>query len=423
MSLAIATARTTSARTAPVYIEDIAVAAPATPQRAATCALRFDLIDTREEFDALEEPWNDLFQRAGASSQVFQTFNWNWHWANQYLGSSPGGIPGIKLCTLTAWRDGTLVMVWPLVSERVRGVTQIFWMGEPISQYGNVLIDDLPDALSILSEAWAYLHTHARADLMRLRKVREDARVAPLLHKIGASSSNPQRAPCLDLASAPTFEAYEQRYAAKARRNRRRQMRRLEEFGDVRFERFCGGRDARKAAELAIDLKRDWLQSRGLVSNAISDLRMRRFFADVAEAASHPVECIVSRLTANDEVAALNVSFACKDRLAVHVIAFSLALEKFSAGNLLMERCIRDALDEGFAIFDLMAPADDYKLNWSDRTMGVNDWSRPMSVKGYAYATLYLKALRGRIKTAMALMPKSLRRQLAHMPLRQIDGA
>ena len=24
--------------------------------------------------------------RAGASAQVFQTFNWNWHWANHYLG-------------------------------------------------------------------------------------------------------------------------------------------------------------------------------------------------------------------------------------------------------------------------------------------------------------------------------------------------
>lgn len=390
------------------------IPAPAQVIAAGTCSLpvSFELITTRAAFDALEGAWTGLFARAGTSAQVFQTFNWNWHWANHYLASSPGGIPGLNLCTLTGWRDGKLVMVWPLVSERVRGITQIFWMGEPVSQYGDVLIDDMPDAMAIMRAGWAYLRTHAAADIMRLRRVREDARVAPLMREIGAQGSNPQIAPCLDLASAKTFEACEQRFTPKSRRNRRRYMRRLEDQGGVRFERLHGGSMARVCAQTAIDLKSAWLASRGLVSHAISDARMRRFFADAAEAASHPAGCIVSRLMSNGKTAALDVSFACKGRLVVHVIVFDLAFEKAGVGALLMERCIRDAFNEDIAVYDLMAPGDDYKLDWTDGSAGVNDWTLPFSLKGRAYARIYLDTLRGRLKSAMAAIPKPLRQRL-----------
>jgi len=412
MSLAIATPNTATARTAAPPLERAEAPAHVTAAHISAPSIRFEFITTRQAFDALEQEWTELFARAGASAQLFQTFNWNWHWANHYLGASPGGIAGLELCTLAGWREGRLVMVWPLVSERVRGITQIFWMGEPVSQYGDVVVENVPGATQIMRDAWTYLRTHARADVLRLRRVREDARVAPLLREMGALPTNPQIAPCLDLASAKTFEACEQRFTAKARRNRRRYMRRLEEQGDVRFERHHGGQVARACAERAIDLKGKWLASRGLVSRALSDARMRHFFADVAQAASHPAGCVVSRLVAHGETAALDVSFACKGRVAVHIIAFDLAFEKAGVGALLMERCIRDAYDEGIAVYDLMAPGDAYKLDWSDGSVGVSDWSLPLSIKGRAYVEIYLNALRARIKTAMAAAPKSMRRKL-----------
>ena len=52
---------------------------------AAPEACTFALITDRAGFDALETDWNDLFWRAGRGSQIFQTFNWNWHWSNHYL--------------------------------------------------------------------------------------------------------------------------------------------------------------------------------------------------------------------------------------------------------------------------------------------------------------------------------------------------
>jgi CelD/BcsL family acetyltransferase involved in cellulose biosynthesis len=189
-------------------------------------------------------------------------------------------------------------------------------------------------------------------------------------------------------------------------------MRRLEEQGNVRFARIHGGAEARTMAERAIDMKTAWLASRGLFSQALADKRVRGFFADVAESASHPTGCVVSRLTSNDDIAALDVSFACKGRLAVHMIVFNLAYEKAGVGGLLMEHCISDAFDEDIATFDLLAPGDAYKLEWADSTIGTNDWSQALSLKGSAYVEIYLNRLRGQIKSTLASVPKSLRKRL-----------
>jgi CelD/BcsL family acetyltransferase involved in cellulose biosynthesis len=390
-----------------------AVAYVSEPALTAATDTAFELISHRADFDRLETEWNALFARAGRSAQVFQTFSWNWHWANHYLGSSPGGIAGVELSLVTARRDGKLIMVWPLVAERVRGIRQIFWMGEPVSQYGDVVIDDIPDRMEVMRGAWDFLKTHARGDLLRLRRVRADALIAPLLESLGALASNTQKAPFLDLASAKNFDDYEQRYSARWRRNRRRLLRRLEEQGPVTFERLRKGARARELATKAVAMKSLWLADRGLVSHALSDARMSRFFADAAEARSRDTGCVVSVLSSNGEPAALDVSFACKGRLAMHVIVFNLKFEKAGVGALLTERCLKDAFKEGITTLDMLAPGDNYKLDWADDALEVNDWSQPMSIAGQAYARIYLGFVRDQLKTALASMPQSLRRIVA----------
>lgn len=380
---------------------------------AAAPGLELELVTSRAAFDALEDDWNALFARAGRSAQVFQTFNWNWHWANHYLGSSAGGISGVELSIVIGRRGGRLVMVWPLVCERVRGVRQIFWMGEPVSQYGDVVIDDMADRDAVLNAGWDFLVSKARGDVVRLRRVRADSLIAPILERSGAICGNRQTAPFLHLGSAPNFAAYEQRYSPRSRRNRKRLMRRLAEHGDVKFERVTRGMRARQLAQTAIELKSRWLADRGLVSHAISDERMGRFFADVADTASRPAGCIVSALTSNGDIAALDVSFACKDRLCLHVIAFNLAFEKSGAGTLLLEQCIRDAFDEKVATLDLMAPGDNYKLDWADASVEVCDWSQPLSLVGSAYVRLYLNLARPRMKAALTSIPQPVRRMLS----------
>ncbi len=370
----------------------------------------FSFVRDRAGFDALEEEWNGLFERAGRSAQLFQGFNWLWHWCNHYLDRPEASGRGAQLAIVTARRKGRLVMVWPLVRSRAGGITKLSWMGEPVSQYGDVLIDEVADADAILRGAWKFIVSHSGADVVLLRKVRADAAVAPLLPSVGGIATEKLEAPYLDLASAPSFAEYEKRYSSGARRNRKRQRRRLEERGAVEVEAWTHGARASELARMAIDLKRVWLAERGLVSAAFADNRIGDFFADVTLGGVRPAGCRVLALTCGGAPVALEIGLTCKDRAAIHVIAYDRAYEKAAAGALLMEESIRRSCEAGLATFDLLAPAAPYKADWADGTVEVCDWVLPLTVAGHIYGRVYFGFLRNLVKKALAVSPNSLRR-------------
>jgi CelD/BcsL family acetyltransferase involved in cellulose biosynthesis len=371
--------------------------------------LDLKLVTERCDFDALESEWNDLFERAARSTHVFQSFNFCWHWANHYVAQD-SGKSGPKLSILTGRRNGRLIMIWPLVSERMHGITQTYWMGEPVSQYGDALIDAEPDAVEVLRAGLEFLRKNLSSDVLRLRRVRADANIAPLMSAIGAQIADKQLAPYMDLASAKDFARFEERYSAKMRRNRRRLIRRLEEKGPVEFLRLHGGEEAGELAAHAIAVKSVWLKDRGLVSNALNDERTVRVFKDLAAGADKKVPCVVSVLKTCGEAAAFEISFTCKGHLVVHVMAFELEFEKAGVGVLLLEQNLKQGYAEKLDVYDMMAPGDAYKLDWCDKSEPVIDWVKPLSAKGYLYARVYLGFLRGRLKSALKSMPKPLRR-------------
>jgi CelD/BcsL family acetyltransferase involved in cellulose biosynthesis len=394
---------TASPEVAAVY-RDEAVTEPA-PE-----ACRFALITDRAGFDALETEWNDLFWRAGRGAQVFQSFNWVWHWCNHFLGPA-AGEPAVSLAIVTGRSNGRLVMVWPLAAERVAGLSQLAWMGDPVSQYGDVLFE--PESSPMLAHAWSFIARELKPDLVRLRKVRDDAAIAPFLSDLNAFAAERLEAPYLDLSSAPDFATFERRYSPSSRRNRRRLTRRLQDLGPTTFQRCREGPRARALAAAAIELKREWLKERGLVSPALADPRFASFFADVAQGATRPTGCEVSALTCNGEAAAIEITLRCLDRIFMHIIVFNLKYEKAGAGVLLLEETIAQAFSGSAHTFDLLSPADGYKLAWADAVMGVTDWVIPLSAKGWVFARLYLGLARPALKAALGAMPTSLRRLVA----------
>lgn len=378
---------------------------PATLPKAPPASIA--LVSDRAAFDALEPEWNDLFRRAGKGPQVFQTFNWNWHWANHYL---PADGSERTLAVVTVRRHGRLVMLWPLVLERVAGLKVLQWMGEPVSQYGDVLAEDGPDTPALLQQAWEFIIKRLGADAIHLRKVRADAVVAPLLAAAGLRPTALAEAPCLDLASAPDFAAYETRYSGKARKNRRRLLRRLTERGPFQFLHHAGGPEARAAALEAIALKAKWIKDTGRVSMALADARFAAFFADAADGCGRDAGCHVRILTSSGETVGIAIDVTCGDHRAAHIIVHDPALDSYSPGTLLLQEWIRRASADRMATFDLLAPAYAYKLDWADRSVAVVDHALGLSLAGRAYVGVYLGFLRERLKAGAEALPHLIER-------------
>ena len=131
-------------------------------------------------------------------------------------------------------------MVWPLVTARGAGLVQLSWMGEPVSQYGDVLVESSSDAAALLRAAWAYIITSLKPDLVRLPHVRDDAAVAPLIAELGAFATQRRTAPYISRAEADN--------AAPPSRNHRRALaKRLARLGTVTFGEFAESAQARAA--------------------------------------------------------------------------------------------------------------------------------------------------------------------------------
>lgn len=376
--------------------------------RAMTGDIELAIARTTEEFAALEAEWNALFERAGRSIHVFQTFNWCWHWCRHFL--PPARERGPRLFIVTARREGRLVLVWPLVLDRAAGILRLTSLGEPVSQYGDLLVDDIAEREDVLDAAWSHALARSGADLLHVRRARADGNLAPLLERHGARVSAHFEAPYLDLATAADFASYEQRFTSKARKNRRRFLRRFEERAPATLTTVAAGARARDLATLAIHLKRAWLKDRGLVSPALADPRTLAFFRDVAGASERPVGCTVTSLDTRGEPAAIEVSFDCKGRRAVHVIVYSLKYERMSAGQLLIDRSLRNCFEIGISTYDLLTPADAYKLDWADGVVEANDWTLARSLRGRAYADLYLARVRPLLKRVVTRL-STLRRR------------
>lgn len=395
--------------------DDITLAVPLPDKKEVVGAdggsgLELSIISERDAFEALEDDWNALFERAAKSHHVFQSFNWCWHWSNHFLSTTRGENPGTELRIVTGRRAGRLTMVWPLVICREGMLRSLTWLGNPVSQYGDVLVEPDFHLGHDLETAWAFVTRSIPADIVRMGKVRSDAYVADLLKRAGATITHEDVAPFLDLSGAKSFEDYEQRYSAKARRNRRRSRRRLSEHGSLASTLYSGGVNARSFAKDGIQLKQEWLETRGLQSSALNDQRVLNFFGDVADGKGRPVGCRVSRLSLDTATAAMSICFSCKGRVVAHVMAYDLDLQRFGVGGVLMEEDVRQMICDNVKVFDLMAPAARYKSEWADGVATVRDWAKPFTTLGFLWVHVYLRFLRERLKRLFAATPVAWRR-------------
>ncbi|MDX2258164.1 MAG: GNAT family N-acetyltransferase [Hyphomicrobiaceae bacterium] len=387
--------------------------AGATRQEIAT-GIEFELVTQRSAFDALEADWTALYEADAPAGQPFQGFAFCWHWANNFLDET-GGKPGrTTLSVLTGRRDGRLVLVWPMVRVTHNGLASLRFLGDPVCEYGDVLLASSEPALPLLRAAWTRLARHARVDFIALPNVREDAVIAPFLAEIGAIVTKQDKAPYMDLSRAKDFAAYAERYSRRTRSNRRRKRDRLAAEGSFREEMVHDGPVCRARAVEIIGLKRKWLQHKGIMSRALSDPRTTTFFADLAEGKDGKYAgCRIFSMHIDDKLVAAELTLVNKSRLVNHVLVYDIDHDRNSPGQLLTEDSLARCFTDGIERYDLMGPADAYKMDWADGVVAVDDYAVPTSLLGRAFVSIYLGFGRERLKKIVRNLPEGVRRHLA----------
>jgi CelD/BcsL family acetyltransferase involved in cellulose biosynthesis len=286
-------------------------------------------------------------------------------------------------------------------------------MGDPVSQYSDALMEPSPHAALQLEGAWQSLLAETRPDLVWIPHVRADADIAPIMNALGGLAAQRQWAPCVDLGSDADGAAVSRLQSSRLRKKQRAAARRLAKLGAVSFSQHADAAQSSALAAAAVDMKRGQLAERGLLSPTFADRRLRNFFADAALGHGHDAGARMIALDCNGERAAIDILVGCKDRIATHIVAYDPRFTKENVGWQLLNHAIATAHAEGYRTFDLLAPADPYKLRWADGSVEVIDWVLPISRRGALYARLYPMLARPLLKRLTRALPQWLTRVVA----------
>ena len=286
-------------------------------------------------------------------------------------------------------------------------------MGEPLSQYSDALIaQDVDDTGA--DAAFDHIMT-LPVDVISLRRVRDDAIVYPLLRRRLGLAANRQASPLVYFADTPSVAAFEKRFSGKLRASRRRRRRRLDERGPVTFERHGPSAAAAALVVDALSFKRDWARQTGVLSPSLADPRFGRFFVAAALAGPCAPDLRVSALRCGDDILGIEMSVACKGHLFGHVLAPRPGYGALGLGGILAEMTIVNALEEGYASVDLLAPADSYKLEWTSDSRSA---SAIISCRGAGSATStrgpgFALVVRPQRRSSIGCSPRSRRSRTA----------
>jgi CelD/BcsL family acetyltransferase involved in cellulose biosynthesis len=357
-----------------------------------------------DDLGTVEERWRQ-FER-DADCTVFQAFDWLAAW-QRHIGTREGVTPAIVVGTKA---DGDLLFILPLAVAPGL-VRRLTFLGCELCDYNAPLLAaDFtghvpPERFRALwDEIRALLQAHPRHrhDIVELAKMPETvgAQANPFLAlDVGL---NPSGAHIADLIGT-WDEFYQAKRSSATRRRDRSKVKRLGEFGEVRFVTPAQPDELASTLDTLFAQKAKSLARMG-VANVFARPGYREFFCDLAlgEGTSHLVH--VSRLDVGSIAAAVNLGLTFRDSY-YHVIASydDGDVSRFGPGAAHLRDLLSHALARGCRHFDFTIGDERYKLEWSDRTLSLYDHVAPATWRGWPLAEVML--LRRRVKRMIKQNP------------------
>lgn len=329
-------------------------------------------------FEKLRHDWDALFARAGRPHQLFQSHVLLSHWAASYPADAKDTL------IVTARANGQLVAAVPLVLTRTLGIKRLRMMGAPIAQFDDALIDPQYSE-TIRSDLWNAIRSFG-ADLFETRRVRADSAFGRLVPATGVVTEISE-APFACLTRRVEGQEPGQAYSAKERSNIRRRQRRLAETGSLTMTTYPPGQEAARLAASAVEIKRRALKTAGIISPAVRGEGFESFFS--LAAADERSGLQVTAIEIDGRPVAIDLSLVCKATAFGHVLATEPNMIQSGAASLLVHHVFATAKAAGAGTFDLLAPADSYKMHHADGTTPVKSTIYPFTRRGQLFVKAY----------------------------------
>lgn len=326
-------------------------------------AIEVELVTSIDGMRALEGAWRAL-EMVSAGPGFFQSFAWCGHVAEVRAAANPGGY---KPLVAIGRRDGEVVSLWPLSLQRSLGSWVVRNLDDPFGQLACVLATEAGDGEALVAGALAEIALRRLAGSAFLERIP----VGDTLHR-AILAHQPRLVPAdaavtLDLAPFPSFEDLRRSRNRKSMKNLRNATNRLRAAGTSAARVLRRGAALEALIQRACQRRRAWLDARGMSSPAF---RLAEHSEILRGGASWGLDAerIGFELSLDGKPIAEQWGFLHGGCYYAYMSAFDPAFEHLSPGKLQLARVIEEVMALGVESIEMLTPASDYKLVWSDAT-------------------------------------------------------
>lgn len=321
-----------------------------------TATVNITLHTTVDAFDALRPEWNELLARS-AIDTVFSTWEWQSHWWNAYQ-------PGELLIVAARTPDGRLVGLAPwFIETKAKGERVLRGIGcVDVTDYVDTIVDRDCQVEVYTQFARCLVDNRALYDRINLCNLPAHSPTLNLFIDIltqhGFAAERAPQEVCPVICLPDTWDAYLSRLDKKERHELRRKLRRADGAGTV--ENYTVGDDHNLAAELETFLSM-MAESAPYKKEFLADARNDAFFRSVMPVMYACGWLKLHFLKINGEYAATYLNLDYHKRALVYNSGLRQKFMEYSPGIVLLAENIREAIEQGYELFDFLRGNEDYK--------------------------------------------------------------
>ena len=352
------------------------------------------ILTTADEARAIVPQWRRLLTESGTKS-LFQSADWCMAIldAIAYLDRRD-----VEVYLVTVQSGERLVCLLPMMVETRFGLRQARILGEPISQYSEILV--APGFPGVVDRAIAGFIEQVHVDVIRLRRVRDGGPLDAAMRQWCALVNEVESAPYIGVAATPVNR--------KIRDMQRRCRRKAEQ--KLFHSEVLTGTECAVHSQQAIQMKTRWLADHRLVSRAFADPLWRDALGRTMSGHSPQITPVITGVSNGDTMIAYNVAYLVDDVLYGFLSAHDRAHKALAPGYAAIVAEFEWAQESGVSCLDMLAPKMPYKDSLSAGEVTVRDYAMPLTRKGAFYSRFVDGSLRHFMKKHLERMPSFMRR-------------